>query len=195
MQVEFSRATEDMKSGWKLLGDDFLFGIVGNKSVVFIGEEQRKWIIARAPMAHKTSAAALDMQAEQFHAQQTAGARVRYKGILPIEMRLKNTDHQAGGVNAQQVPPARRSLTRDDFWAFVSIRLGAAGWPVVMLVAVGGDNQRKILKHAKVQSQSTHCSSFIECSEHLQTARFDCRHRCFVLASKKLERASYVFNP
>ena len=37
MQVEFSCATEDMKSGWQLLGDDFLFIIIGNKGIVFIG--------------------------------------------------------------------------------------------------------------------------------------------------------------
>ena len=36
MQVEFSCATEDMKSGWKLLTDDFLFIIIGNKGVVSI---------------------------------------------------------------------------------------------------------------------------------------------------------------
>ena len=170
MQVEFSRATEDMKSGWKFVGDDFLFGIVGNKGVVFIGEEQRKWIIARALMAHENFRRCARHAAEQFHAQQTAGARVRYKGILPIEMAVENTDHQAGGVNAQPGAAGTEISTRDDFWRCL-YQARRCRWPVVMLVAVGGDNQRKILKHAKVQSQSTHCSSFIECSEHLQTCR------------------------
>ena len=36
MQVEFSCATEDMKSSWQLLTDNFLFIIVGNKRVVSI---------------------------------------------------------------------------------------------------------------------------------------------------------------
>ena len=40
-----------------------------------------------------------------------------------------------------------------------------------MLVAVGGDNQREILKQAKVQSQSAHRSSFTECFVYLQTCR------------------------
>ena len=37
MQVEFSRATEDMKSCRQLLGNNSLFIIIGNKGIVFIG--------------------------------------------------------------------------------------------------------------------------------------------------------------
>ena len=121
-------------------------------------------------MAHENFRRCARHAAEQFHAQQTAGARVRYKGILPIEMAVENTDHQAGGVNAQPGAAGTEISTRDDFGCCL-YQARRCRWPVVMLVAVGGDNQRKILKHAKVQSQSTHCSSFTECSEHLQTGR------------------------
>ena len=85
-------------------------------------------------------------------------------------MAIENTDHQAGRVNAQPGAAGTEISTRDDFWrCFYQAR--CCRWPVVMLVAVGGDNQREILKQAKVQSQSTHCSSFTECFVYLQTCR------------------------
>ena len=85
-------------------------------------------------------------------------------------MAIENTDHQAGRVNPQPGAAGTEISTRDDFWrCFYQAR--CCRWPVVILVAVGGDNQREILKQAKVQSQSAHCSSFTECFVHLQTCR------------------------
>jgi hypothetical protein len=42
-------------------------------------------------------------------------------------------------------------------------------WTVVLLVAIGGDQQRILRQHAEVNCQRTHVSRFTECAELLQT--------------------------
>lgn len=168
MQVKFGGAAENMQTGIKFQSDDFFFAIVRGVHLVEIAEDGSERIIAIGMAVEETSGRRARFVPEQVQAEPSAGARIRGRERLAVYAAIENRRDQPMLVGPEPCAAGAQVLAGDEFWVSVHHRRRRRG-SIVMFVAVGSDDDRMVVKHAKIDRQCAHKVCITERNRDVQT--------------------------
>ena len=168
MQIKLRRAAESMQTRLQRLSEDPPLVVVGGVSFANVGDNRGERMITLVMVAEKGACRRGGSMPQQIHAQQSAGPDGDRRRGTAVDAAIENGRDDAVFIDAQPSAAGAQIFARKNSRLGIQQRRRGR-WAVVLLVAVGGDQQRIGFKYVKINRQRAHDPSFTEWTKLVQT--------------------------